>query len=479
MSSCGCCMRKSVVVLCITALLGGCASYKPEPISASRSAKALEERSLADPQLDQFIAIALGDDRNKADFASWDLPKLTLAAIYYHPDLDIARSRLAAARAGVITARRIPNPSLGVGFTYNSSVTTPTPWTIGAAVNFLIETFGRRQHRTAEAQALAQAARADLATAGWQVRRRVRTALLSLWAAEQRLRLTRRRLDLQDQLAGLLERRFAVGEASSLDLTRERINRNQASLALRDAQGQRAGALVRLAAAIGVPVSALDRVKLDLDTFDQPARAPAAATGELHREALLERTDVQGLLAEYAATQSALQLQIASQYPNLNLGPGYTYDQGDHKYNLELAAELPIFNQNQGPIAQALAGRNEVAARFVALQAQILAAVDVALANYRAATRSVATADELLGGARSRREQILRSFQAGQVDRPTLVAAELELAAIELSRLDALQQQRQALGALEDSVQQPQFPSPGRLVVPEQNPRIAHTEHTS
>jgi outer membrane protein TolC len=40
---------------------------------------------------------------------------------------------------------------------------------------------------------------------------------------------------LQDQLVQLLERRLAEGEASSLDVTRERINRNQASLALRDA----------------------------------------------------------------------------------------------------------------------------------------------------------------------------------------------------------------------------------------------------
>ena len=327
---------------------------------------------------------------------------------------------------------------------------------------------------------MTEAAREDLATAGWQVRGRVRTELLNLWAAEQKLRLAKERLSLQDQLVGLLERRFAVGEASSLDVTRERINRNQASLALRDAERQSGEARARLATAIGVPVRALDDVKFALDAFDNPVLLDAEATaGELRRQALLNRTDVQGLLAEYAAAQSALQLQVASRFPNMILGPGYTYDQGGKKYNLDLSAELPVFNQNQGPIAEAKAGREKIAARFTALQAQIIGSLDAAAASYRAATQTLTTADALLTDGEQRERQISRSFEAGQVDRPTLVTAELELAAIRLSKLDALILQRRALGSLEDALQQPLF-DPGRWPsVPEQNPRIVHTEPSS
>lgn len=341
-------------------------------------------------------------------------------------------------------------------------------------INFIIEALGRREYRTAQAQALSQAAREDLATAGWQLRGRVRTGLLDLWAAEQRLRYASDRLQLQDQLTDLLERRFAVGEASSLDVTRERINRNQASLALRDAQRQRDDARVQLATAIGVPVRALDRVSVALDTFDKPVQIEGdVATSSLRRRALVERTDVQGLLAEYEAAQSGLRFQVTSQYPNLTLGPGYIYDQGNHKYNLGIGAELPIFNQNQGPIAEAAARRRDVAARFVALQAKIIGAIDSAASSYRAATQALSTADALLNGAETRERRIARSFDAGQVDRPTLVTARLELAAIRLSRLDALTQQRQAVGALEDAFQQPLY-EPGRWpVVPEDNPRIS------
>ena len=51
----------------------------------------------------------------------------------------------------------------------------------------------------------------------------------------------------------------------------------------------------------------------------------------------MNRADVRGALAEYAASQSALQLEIANQYPDLHLGPGYgwnTGNAGDNKWSL-------------------------------------------------------------------------------------------------------------------------------------------------
>lgn len=225
---------------------------------------------------------------------------------------------------------------------------------------------------------------------------------------------------------------------------------------------------------------ALDGVALSLDSFDRPAQpGHQAMAGQLRRMALLNRSDVQGLLQEYEAAQSALQLQVASQFPNVTLGPGYTYDQGDNKYSLDVSAELPIFNRNQGPIAEAQASRTEAVARFVALQARIIGAIDAATASYRAASDTLSTADALLNGAEGRERQIARSFRAGQIDRPTLVTAQLESAAARLSRLDAAVQQRQALGALEDALQQPLF-EPGRWpYVPEQNPRLTGMEPSS
>jgi outer membrane protein TolC len=414
------------------------------------------------------------DEERDRSSRPWDLARLTLAALYFHPNLDIARAKLAEARAGAITARQVPNPSLSFEeLSYNASVGTPSPWVIAPIISFLIETFGKREYRTAAAHALAEAARDDLATASWQVRGGLRAALLSLWAAQGRLALLRRRLDLQNQLVTLLEHRFAVGEASALDVARERTSRNQVTLSVRDAERQSVDARAQLATAIGIPLQGLDGINLSFDAFERPEQLGAdIVTAALRRDALINRTDVQGLLAEYASAESALQLQIANQYPNITLTAGYIYDAGLNKYQLYPGAELPIFNQNQGPIAEAVARREAVAARFTALQTQITDAVDGAAANYRAVGQAFTTADTLLVGEVDRERRMLRSFQAGEVHRPTLVTAQLERVAAEQSRFDAMVQQRQALGAIEDALQHPFFGSALRAS-PDINPRAA------
>jgi outer membrane protein, heavy metal efflux system len=355
---------------------------------------------------------------------------------------------------------------------YNSSVATPSPWTIAPIINFLVETFGKREYRTAGAHALAEATRDGLATASWQVRGGVRTALLSLWAAQGRLTLVQQRLEFQNQLVRLLEDRFAVGEVSALDVARERTGRNQTSLAVRDAERQGVDARAQLASAIGIPLQALDGISLSFEAFEKPELpGVGVTTAALRRDALVNRPDVQSLLAEYASAESALQLQIANQYPNITLTVGYIYDAGQNKYELYPGGDLPIFNQNQGPIAQAVARRETVAARFAALQAQIIDTVDGAAASYRAATQAFTTADTLLAGEVDRERRMLRSFEAGEIDRPALVTAQLERVAASQSRLDAMVQQRQALGALEDALRHPFF-GPALPVTPETNPRI-------
>lgn len=460
-----------IPIVCLTTFVAGCAEYRPRPISAVAGAASLDERTLKSPRLHDFIGMAL-PYRKSTPTSAWDLAKLTLAALYYHPDLDVARAKLVSARAGIVTAAQIPTPTVSASAIYNNTVTTPTPWTVGQVINFLIETMGKREYRTAQAQNLAETARDDLATASRQVRGHVRTALLNLWTAERRLVLINRRLSLQQQLVDLLQRRFSEGQASALDVTRERINLNQNTLAVRDAERLRAEARVQLATAVGVPVSGLNGVAFAFGVFTNPPPLNLGA-GELRRQALVYRSDVRGLLAGYEATQSVLQLEIVRQFPNLNLGPGYTYDQGANKYSLDLAADLPIFNQNQGPIAEADARRSGAAARFSALQAQIIGAIDAAIASYRSSVQAVATADALAAGGQQRQQEILRSFKAGEIDRTSLVTTELEVAAIELSRFDAIVQRLQSLGALEDALQQPILASDATLFMFETNPRMS------
>jgi outer membrane protein, heavy metal efflux system len=454
-----------IIAGCLTALAAGCASYHPEPISPANNARAIDARRLDDERLRKFIAFELGRGDATDSLVKWNLSTLTLAAIYYHPDIEIAHAKLATAEAGLLTARQPPNPTLGIVNIFGQAAVAgaipagAATIVAGPVIDFVIETFGKREARTQQARQLADAARWDIATAGWQVRAHVRAALLSLWAARQRLALSHRQLDLEQQLVELLEQRLAAGEASSLDVMLVRVARAQITFAIRNLEQAEATARAQLATALGIPVRALDKVELSLEAFDHPPSMPAHPdTGGLRREALTKRTDVQATLQRYEAAQSALQLQIANQYPNVTLTPGYNYDLGVNKYILNIGPNaVPIFHQNQGLIADALASRDQAAASFTALQAQIIGAIDQAAAAFRTATQSVATGDRLLADDQGRVSDVKNQFQAGQIDRVALVTAEVGVAATALSRFDAVAAQRQAIGALEDALQQPLF----------------------
>jgi len=463
------------VVLGATAVLGtGCASYTAKPIVPSSTAAMLEQRTLNDPALAQFIEVVLPDRAGAGTLQNWDLSTLTLAALYFHPEMEVSRAKLALARAGVKTAEQRPNPTLSLSPGQYPALIDASAWTLGFLVNFVLETAGKRGKRIEQARNLVEAARQDVGTAGWQVRGAVRSSLLDLWAAEKRLRLVERRQAVQSQIVTLLEGRFAAGEMSALDVARERINLSQARLSLRDSERQAAEARARLATAVGVPVRALEPVKLSIEAFDRPAETPDVndlAAGPLRRRALQERTDVLGMLAEYDAAQSGLRLEIAKQYPNINIGPGYTYDQGFDLYTFDLSIELPILNQNQGPIAEAEARRKQAAAKFIALQAKIIGDIDRAIASYLGGTRAVATADTLVQSQVRRRQQIDRAFRLGEVDRLAVLTTDVEQAVIELARFEALVQQREAVALIEDALQHSMFDGGGLYIrLPEKTP---------
>lgn len=466
---------QAVAAGCLMVLLSGCAGYHAIPLSPAGNAAALEARSLDEVRLHNFIAAALGSASRDA---RWDLARLTLAAVYFHPDLDIARAGLAAAEAAVLTAAQRPNPTLNLAAVFGTNAVAgaiPTgalPLQIGPVVDFVIETAGKRQYRTERARHLADAARAALATAAWQVRARVRNALIDLWAAGRQVSLARRRLVLQEELVGLLRARLAAGAANALDVARDRIRGAEFAVAVREAEASASNARARLATAVGVPLAALDRAALSFDGIDRPALPPAdIAVGQLRQQALVGRSDVAAALADYEAAQSGLQLAIAGQYPNVTLGPGYRYDFGTNEYLLSPSLTLPIFNRNEGPIAEGVAARQRAAARFDAVQAGILGAIDRAAADYRAANAALTTADALVADASRREERVRRSFTAGEVDRPTLIAAELERGAAALAEQQAAAKERRALGDLEDALQHPLFERGTPLPAPAANPR--------
>ncbi|HZQ45925.1 MAG TPA: TolC family protein, partial [Verrucomicrobiae bacterium] len=252
-----------------------------------------------------------------------------------------------------------------------------------------------------------------------------------------------------------LNQELQAGAVSKPEVTLMQIALTKNQLDLADARRLSADARVRVADAIGVSVKALDDFNL---AFGLSGRHPAAselmATGA--RElALRGRADILGALADYAASQSALQLEIAKQYPDIHLGPGYQFNNGDSQFTVALTVELPVLSQNQGPIAEAEARRFQSAARFKELQAKVITEIDRAVAAYQVTQKNLSTLESLEAEQKSENESVEAQVKVGAADQLALLNSQIEVGASELVRLDGQMKAEQAFGALEDALQRP------------------------
>ncbi|MEP7247987.1 MAG: TolC family protein, partial [Gammaproteobacteria bacterium] len=262
---------------------------------------------------------------------------------------------------------------------------------------------------------------------------------------------------IRSEIVEIFDKRLTVGEAArpELDIYRVDLITNQAVLQV--AIGDVAQTRSVLANAIGLPLSALDGFTVGSASLESPPSEQTLPILSVQRAGVLHRVDVRRTLAEYAATDTALRLELARQYPDIVLAPGYTFEEGFARYVLSASIQsIPLFHRNQGPIAAAEAQRRQAGERFEALQSLAIGQMEKALVQYRAAFGEwqEATA-RLIAVQRDREEAARRALAAGEGDRLGLATVRLQTVTANRARLDALTRLQAALGALEDSMQQP------------------------
>ena len=210
-----------------------------------------------------------------------------------------------------------------------------------------------------------------------------------------------------------------------------------------------------LSAALGVPPQAIDGVAFSWPGFDSPPSQHSLSSAEIRQLALLNRIDLRRQLAQYAAADEALKLEIAKQYPDIDIAGGYSWEGGENIFELGPTAVLPVFNQNQGPIAEAEARRSEVAAEFLATQAGIIEQSQTSFTRYRGALGALDAARSAAELQARRLVQAKRAVAVGESDTVVLAQTQLQDLSAQQSLLDSLTNAQTALGALEDSIQRP------------------------
>jgi len=460
-------MKSALGAIFLALVASGCVAYHPEPLDPSQLEADFRARTLSDERLGEFLRANLASSAPEAAAwppRSWDLRMLTLAAFFYQPDLDVARGMVARAEAAIRTAGERPNPSLTATPVYSANPPAGvSPWLPSIGVGIPIETAGKRGARLARARAAAEAARIRFEEAGWRIYSGVRSTMVRHIISRRRLEALRTEEEALNEVVRLLERRLEAGQVSAIVVDAARVRLSESALAARSAEGAVAESRAALASAVGVPTCALDGVTLSEAAFDELPAVGAGWPSSLRRTGLTSRLDLRRALVDYAVAEAALRLEVARQYPNIRLGPGYAYDQGQNEYSLGLSVTLPILNRNRGPIAEAEAGRKTSAASFLALQAEVTGEISEALARYSASVGVLGEARQALDLQVRLLARAEREFDAGQTGSLSLAAARAQKAVVERLDVDALAGARQALGALEDAIMRPigSVPLPG------------------
>jgi outer membrane protein TolC len=428
-------VRSALAGAGLACVLTACTPYVAKPVDVAAYPAAQDARRL-DPNI-----------------AEWSQADLLAQALKANPALAEARAKRDAALAAAQAARAGPAPALTLSAEYANE--SPR-WGYGGGLDIPLDFGARREVRLTTADLQALQARLGYAEAVWAVRTALAKAVADQAAATTEIQLAAQAVDLRRQRLAALERRVAAGED---DRNFSLVARSELAAAERrgaEAAGRQVQAAADLARALGVSPAAARSLRL------RTPSAPADLDGlvDWRRQAALGRADVLRAVADYDLAEAALRLEVARQYPDVTLGPGYNWDHGVTKLPFNLALALPPLDMNRRAIASAEAARAAAGSSLEAAQANVLAGVD-ASAGALAAARAVAgrVREGELPAAQRAAQGAARAIKAGALDRADDLAARAAEVDARLNLLDAEHAERTAAADVEDALRRPFDPA--------------------
>lgn len=305
------------------------------------------------------------------DAAQW--PMLTLNAALArvgdcHPDVRAARAALAAAQADTRTASQRPNPTMTVaaGNLGTGGLGAGTLWAKTfdhqLRMDQLVERGGKPALRRAAAEALKDAAGADVVEAQRLARLAVMRSWFDLRAAGAKHEQLAASVALNAESMRLLALRVKAGDAAPLDTTRFALDdaRAQADLAQADADGR--SLALQLALALGGSASdaagLATGAKADASATSPPLLSAADAEPTIDRRPDIVAAQARVRAAEFArdlaASLATRDLSVGVQldhWPNSAASPAGTGN------TVSLSVNFPLFTRHahQGEAARAQA----------------------------------------------------------------------------------------------------------------------------
>jgi outer membrane protein TolC len=378
--------------------LGACASYQPLPLQTHVHLKhKLSELVHTGVRIDQPLSV-------------YDVAVL---AVENNPDLLAARFQRGVARAQVLEAGLLPNPSISASYLFLLSGAGAAFDAVAASVAQDIQKTITMKGRLRAAQAAALQVDASVLWEEWQLIGKARLLVFDIVQGEK---LHRVLVDYRDVLQSRFERgRKALADGNvtlatvAPDLAAVGDTRKAVFDLDRDQETRRhdLNALLGLAPDVVLPL------KTQLQVLQIDSKAVLHALEDLADR----RPDLIALQLGYRSQNEKFRGAIVGQFPALTFGPSYSRDTSDvRSFGPQLTMDLPIFDRNQGNVAIEKSTRAQLRAEFDARLSAAHSEVLAALATQRLIARQLEQERAELPVLKGFANQAESAMNAGNID---------------------------------------------------------------
>lgn len=362
-------------------------------------------------------------------------------------ETDIARAQLRQARLPAFNPEaelRLPGAATGAGASeYELALTQE------------VEVAGQRGLRT-------RAARIGVGRAELTVRDAARLVVADVTLAYYETLSARRRLALAEDALALNERLLAAvrtqareGEISALDSDLAEIDYGRSRARVLAARREVASAELELRRLTGLPGTGPLRLS---DGLPPAPEAASLSYDSLLSTALARRPDLAAGAASVEELRALTTLAGREARPNLRVGVVAERDQegGDPRVGVGVGVALPLFNRNQGRVAEQQARTAQAELRREAAEVRVRTQVTDAWRAYASASEEVAVYEStVLQPARQSRDRLEVAYREGKIGLTTLLLVRNQLVDAETGYWDAWLAQRRALADLEAATASP------------------------
>lgn len=306
-----------------------------------------------------------------------------------HPQLRAGIAQVDVARAGITTARAYPNPQ--TDFLAGQQFSQPAGGRVfNVPLYGLVQPLELGQLRPSRIQ-LAERGRESseflLGGARLAVLSNVRRTFFQALRRRAEIEIAQENLRLVQDLRDRIKVRVEVGEAGRLELVRAETEVVSARTLVSNAQLLLVSALAQFRAAVGGPLPQ----DLELEgALDPPVDLPPLR--EVRQQAMDRHPALALARSEIRRADARLDYETALRRPQPFLRS--EIDMSNPSYRFGVGITLPVWNQRQGPIAEASAGLRQAESLALAREIEILAALDGAYGRYQVASQQVAQFEE-------------------------------------------------------------------------------------